>query len=244
ADKPRIYQRMREMRFGQLSPREVREGIRHFWAYCTYLDDLFGQILAALDTTGQAENTLVLYVADHGDYCGEHGLFAKGIPCFRGAYHVPAVIRWPTGVRNPGRRVDDFVSLADFAPTFLDLAGQPLDRHFAGESLVPFLRDEPPETWRDAIHTQCNGVELYYTQRSVMTRDYKYVFNGFDMDELYDLRVDPHEMNNVSDDPAYAEVKRELVGRMWRFAYEEDDTAINPYITVGLAPYGPAEGFR
>ncbi|MBN2391454.1 MAG: sulfatase-like hydrolase/transferase [Anaerolineae bacterium] len=244
ADKPRIYQRMREMRFGQLSPREVREGIRHFWAYCTYLDDLFGQILAALDATGQAENTLVLYVADHGDYCGEHGMFAKGIPCFRGAYHVPAVIRWPTGVRNPGRRVDDFVSLADFAPTFIELAGLHVDRHFAGASLLPFLQDETPAAWRDAIHTQCNGVELYYTQRSVMTRDYKYVFNGFDQDELYDLHVDPHEMRNVSDDPTYAEVKRELCGRMWRFAYEEDDTAINPYITVGLAPYGPAEAFR
>ena len=249
ADKPRIYQRMREMRFGQLSPREVREGIRHFWAYCTYLDDLFGQILAALDTTGQAENTLVLYVADHGDYCGEHGLFAKGIPCFRGAYHVPAVIRWPAGVRNPGRCVDEFVSLADFAPTFIELAGMHVDRHFAGASLMPFLRDEKPPVWRDAIHTQCNGVELYYTQRSVMTRDasrgdYKYVFNGFDMDELYDLRTDPHEMHNVSDDPDYAEVKRELVGLMWRFAYEEDDTAINPYITVSLAPYGPAEAFR
>jgi len=244
ADKPRIYQRMREMRFSQLSPREVREGIRHFWAYCTYLDDLFGQILAALDATGQAGNTLVLYVSDHGDYCGEHGLFAKGIPCFRGAYHVPAVIRWPAGVRNPGRGVDDFVSLADFAPTFIELAGAPLNRHFAGASLAPFLHDEAPAAWRNAIHTQCNGVELYYTQRSVTTRDFKYVFNGFDQDELYDLRADPHELRNVSDDPAYAEVKRDLCGRMWRFAYEEDDTAINPYITVGLAPYGPAEAFR
>ena len=60
-----------------------------------FLDDLFGRVLAALDRTGQAENTLVLYCSDHGDYCGEHGLFAKGIPCFRGAYHVPAVLRWP-----------------------------------------------------------------------------------------------------------------------------------------------------
>ena len=114
---------MRETRFGQLSEREVRDGIRHFWAYCTYLDDLFGQLLAALDATGQRDNTLVLYTSDHGDYCGEHGLFAKGIPCFQGAYRVPAVIRWPAGIVNPGRRVDAFVSLADFGPTFLEVAG-------------------------------------------------------------------------------------------------------------------------
>jgi arylsulfatase A-like enzyme len=123
ADKPAIYQRMRETRFGQLSEREVREGIRHFWAYCTYLDDLFGRLLAALDATGQRENTLVLYTSDHGDYCGEHGLFAKGIPCFQGAYRVPAIIRWPAGVADAGRREDAFVSLADFGPTFLEAAG-------------------------------------------------------------------------------------------------------------------------
>ena len=243
ADKPAIYQRMRETRFGQLSEHEVRNGIRHFWAYCTYLDDLFGQLLAALDATGQRENTLVLYTSDHGDYCGEHGLFAKGIPCFQGAYRVPAVIRWPAGVVNPGRRVDVFVSLADFGPTFQDVAGV-ASGTVTGASLLPFRQDQSPASWRDEIHTQCNGVELYYTQRSVMTRDFKYVFNGFDRDELYDLRADPHEMRNLAGDLAYEAVKREMCGRMWRFAYQEDDTAINPYITVGLVPYGPAEAFR
>lgn len=244
ADKPAIYRRMRQMRFGQLSQREVREGIRHFWAYCSYLDDLFGRLLEALDRTGQSEDTLVLYCSDHADYCGDHGLFAKGIPCFQGAYRVPAVVRWPAGIENPGRQVDDLVSLADFAPTFVELAGVTADRYFTGASLAPFLQDDRPADWRDEIHTQCNGVELYYTQRSVMTKEFKYVFNGFDRDELYDLGTDPDEMRNVCDDPSYEEVKRDLCGRMWRFAHREDDTAINPYITVGLAPYGPAEAFR
>ncbi len=243
-DKPVIYQRMRDQIFGQLTEREVREGIRHFWAYCSYLDDLFGQMLAGLEHIGQAENTLVLYVADHGDYCGDHGLFAKGIPCFRGAYNVPAIMRWPAGLRQPGRRVDAFTSLADFGPTFLDAAGLIPPAGLTGASLLPFLRNETPADWRDEIHSQCNGVELYYTQRSVTTREFKYVFNGFDRDELYDLRSDPDEMRNLAGDPAYAGVVREMCRRMWRFAAAEDDTAINPYITVGLAPWGPAEAFR
>ncbi len=244
SDKPRIYKRMRDMRFGQLSPREVREGIRHFWAYCSYLDHLFGRLLSALEKAGKVENTLVLYCSDHGDYCGDHGLFAKGIPCFRGAYHVPAIVRWPGGIKSPGRRVDELVSLADFAPTFIQLAGKELDRDFSGVSLVPFLRGETPQNWRDEMHTQCNGVELYYTQRSVMTKEFKYVFNGFDLDELYDLKNDPHEMRNVAYVPAYEGIKREMCGRMWRFAEREDDGANNAYITVGLAPYGPADAFR
>ena len=85
---------------------------------------------------------------------------------------------------------------------------------------------------------------MYYTQRSVTTSNFKYVFNGFDQDELYDLRADPDEMVNLARNPDYEAVKRQMCARMWRFAYQEADTAINPYITVGLAPYGPAEAFK
>ena len=84
-------------------------------------------------------------------------------------------------------------------------------------------------------------MELYYTQRSVATKEYKYVYNGFDFDELYDLRVDPDEMVNVADDPAYEAVKHDLVRRMWAFAAKEEDIIFNPYGTVALAPWGPAD---
>ncbi len=244
AGKPAIVQRLREQVFGQLTEREVREAIRRFWALCTYLDDLFGRVLDALDETGQADDTLVLYCADHGDYCGDHGLFAKGIPCYDGAYHVPAVVRWPGGIRNPGRRVSEFVSLADFAPTFTQVAGGTPDPGLTGRSLVPFFQDAPPEDWRDAIFTQCNGVELYYTQRSVRTREFKFVYNGFDRDELYDLRRDPHEMRNVAAEPEYSDVVQEMCRRLWSFACRERDSAKNGYVTVGLAPFGPAYAFR
>ncbi len=245
ADKPRIYKRMRESRFGQLSPDETRDAIRHFWAFCTYIDDMFGRVLDRLASMGQLDDTLVIFCSDHGDYCGEHGLFAKGVPCFNGAYQVPLVMRHPGLIAGAGRRVDAFASLADVAPTLLDVAGIETERHFAGASLLPWLRGEEPAEWRDAVFTQCNGVELYYTQRSVKTKEYKYVFNGFDDDELYDLGADPHEMRNLAGEARYEAVKREMCRRMWRFAYEQgDEYVLNPYITVGLAPYGPAEAFR
>lgn len=243
SDKPRVYRKMRDKAWGQFTEREVREAIRHFWAYCSYLDHLFGKILNELEKGGQADNTLVLYCSDHGDYCGEHGLFAKGIPSFRGAYHVPAVVRWPAGIKTPGKRVDEFVSLADFAPTFLDLAGISTDREFSGRSLMPFLRGETPDDWRKEMFFQCNGVELYFTQRIIMTKEYKYVYNGFDFDELYDLKSDPHELKNLAHDPSYEDIKRHLCGKMWQCAYNEHDAAPSRYITVGLAPYGPGEAF-
>ena len=102
AGRPAIYSRMRDQIFGQLTEREVREGVRHFWAYCSYLDDLFGQLLAALARQR----------ASRGDAgalrCGPRRLLRRswairqGHPLFRGAYHVPAVIRWPAGVEQPG----------------------------------------------------------------------------------------------------------------------------------------------
>lgn len=240
-DKPRVAQRQRRQLWDQLSNDEVRESIAHYWAYCTLEDALLGEVLEALDATGQADRTVVVFLSDHGDYCAAHGLYLKGVPAFREAYHIPCILRWPEGIRHPGSTLDAFVTLADFAPTFLDLAGVPAPEGLTGRSLVPWLRGETPEAWPDAFYSQFNGVELYYSQRMVATREYKYVYNGFDFDELYDLRQDPHEMVNRAEQPGYATVKRELVRKMWEFAAREQDIIFNPYGTVGLAPWGPGE---
>ena len=267
ADKPRIYQRMRYQYWAQLSDDEIRASIAHYRALTTMQDALFGRLLEALEQTGQAENTLVVYVSDHGDYAGAHGLWAKGVPSFREAYNIPCVIRWPKGIANPGRQVDAFVSTTDFAPTFLEAVGIPSSEFkMSGRSLLPWLRGKTPADWRDAIFNQLNGVELYYTQRIVVTKNYKYVYNGFDYDELYDLKKDPHEMVNLAFpdvqqsraiveqgkgysnggdfawpplSPHLAEVRREMLQRMWKFAQEHKDQIFNSYITVAMAPFGP-----
>ena len=180
-------------------------------------------------------------MSDHGDYCGAHGLYLKGVPAFREAYHIPCIMRWPRGIHNPGRSVDAFVTLADFAPTFMELAGVTPPDRLTGRSLVSFLDGQVPADWPDTVYGQLNGVELYYSQRIVATHDFKYVYNGFDFDELYDLRSDPHEMVNLAENPEYTEVKHDLVRRMWRFAAQEDDIIFNPYGTVALAPWGPGD---
>lgn len=243
-DKPRVYRRMRRQYWGQLSEDEVRESIQHYWGYCTMEDAMFGEVLAALEATGQADRTLVLRMSDHGDYCGAHGLYLKGVPAFREAYQIATVARWPEGIARPGREVDEFVTLADFAPTFMELAGAPVPVGLTGRSLAPFFQGKTPPDWPDAFYTQFNGVELYYSQRVVATKRHKYVYNGFDDDEVYDLERDPHEMTNVSERPEYQAAKRDLVRRMWRFAGREDDIIFNPYPTVALAPWGPADALR
>ena len=146
ADKPRIYQRMRRQYWGQLTEAEVRESIAHYWGYCTMMDAMFGEVLDALDATGAKDNTLVLRLSDHGDYCGAHGLYCKGVPPFREAYHIPLIARWPAGIADPGRETDALVNMMDFAPTFLDLAGvSDVPESVAGRSLTPFFRGGQPD---------------------------------------------------------------------------------------------------
>lgn len=241
-DKPAFYRRTRQF-FDQLTPAEHREALRHYLAYCSFEDALFGEVLERLEASGQADNTIVLYLSDHGDYAGDHGLWCKGLPCFRGAYHIPLIIRWPQGQREPGRTCDAWVSLADIAPTLLAMAGIEVERSFSGSSLVPWLREETPATWRDALFTQSNGNEQYGIQRSVRTKDWLYVYNGYDMDELYDMQRDPEQIHNLADDPDHEAIRARLMQRIWRFGAEHQEEATNPYIMVGFAPVGPAAAF-
>jgi len=243
-DKPRIYQRMRRQYWDQLSEDEIREAIAHYWAYCEMEDAYLGLLLDALDASGQREDTLVLRLSDHGDYAGAHGLFCKGVPAFREAYNVPCIMSWPGHIERPDRMEDSFVTLADIGPTLLEAAGLPVPDGLTGRSMVPLLKGEQPEDWPDAFYSQMNGVELYYTQRAVQTHEWKYVYNGFDFDELYDLRSDPHEMINLAEQPEHAEKKRELIQKMWHFAAMTDDHIFNPYATVAMAPFGPGDALR
>ncbi len=239
-DKPNIYRRLREQLWGHLSPEELGETIRHYRAMITLLDDQLGRLLEALERTGQAEDTLVVYTSDHGDYAGAHGLFAKGVPAFDEAYRVPFLVRWPAGIGRPGREVDAFASLLDVGPTFLEAAGAPPLRAVHGRSLLPWLCGEAPRDWPEAFHGEFLGHENFYTQRLVRTRRHKYVWNAFDYDELYDLEADPQEMVNRASDPACDGVRRELIRRLWDWVEATDDIIRgNSYPMNAILPYGP-----
>ena len=235
SDRPALYRRTKE-RYA-LSEEEHKACIRHYLAFTTFQDALFGKLIDTLEKKGELENTYILYLSDHGDYAGAHGLWAKGLPCFKEAYHIPAMIGGG-GIRGQ-RTVDEFVSIADFAPTILDFAGVVPPESMTGESLLPFIRQTPLESWRTEIYTQTNGNELYGIQRAVWNRKWKYVFNGFDYDELYDLENDPHEMKNLIGDPSMNPVIRDMCKKMWQFAYRTGDNCTCDYIMVSLAPYGP-----
>ncbi|HBQ64022.1 MAG TPA: hypothetical protein DD727_03690 [Clostridiales bacterium] len=239
-DRPQYYQKM-QRRWGQLSEREVRESIAYYYGYCTYLDDLLGELLDRLEQKGAMDNTLVIFTSDHGEMLGNHGIYCKGPWSFDENFAVPLVMHWPRGIQHPGRRTEALISLMDIAPTLLELSGAEPFRRCAGRSLVPFLEGGgDPEEWRDCLYFQCNGTEVYITERVLRTERYKLMYSPFLADELYDLKTDPLEMHNLHEDPACAGVKQQMYQRMWEMALKaEDHYLANEYATISLAEYGP-----
>lgn len=237
ADKPNLYRRTRE-RFDRLDMEEQRECLRHYLAFCSYEDALFGSLLDALERKGLLNETIVLYISDHGDYAGAHGLWTKGLPCFEEAYHICSVMGYG-GINAVDSVVSQRISLTDYAPTFLELARIAVERRFSGASLVPFLEGRVPDSWRNETYTQTNGNECYGIQRSIFTDEYHFVFNGFDYDELYDLKKDPDCVRNVIHEQAYSSIIREMYEKVWSFAYSHFDMLGDSYITTALAQYGP-----
>ncbi len=242
SDRPAIYRRIRGAWDG-LSEREVREAIACYYATCTLLDDQVGRLLAALDATGQAGDTVVVFCSDHGDYLGAHGLFLKGVPAFEEAYRVPLILRGP-GVPE-GRAVAGPVGLIDLGTTLVRLLlGEDYPSH--GRDLARYLGDGDPATAVGEAFAEFHGQRLRYTQRVLWRDRWKYVFNGFAEDELYDLEGDPFEGTNLAGDPAHAATLRSMAARLWGIVRDTDDRTLGDaqYGMFRFAPVGPEAAER
>ena len=238
-DKPRLYKRLRE-EIWSMRWSDAAEALRHYYGMITLIDEQLGLLLDVLRRTGQDENTLVIYTSDHGDLCGAHGLFTMGLAAFEETYRIPLVMRWPQGIVQPGRTVDACASLLDIGPTLLDVAGADGLGGIDGRSLVPFLRRrEVRDTDWSEFYGVFMGQENFYTQRVVWAQNYKYVWNTFDYDELYDLATDPDELVNLAKDTKHDDVLRDMAVRMWRWAARTGDIIGNAYPTNALLKYGP-----
>jgi arylsulfatase A-like enzyme len=238
AHRPGIYRRIQQVWQAMAWP-QFAQATACYYAFCSMVDDQIGRLLAVLDELEQLEQTLIIFTSDHGDYLGAHRLMLKGIPPFEEAYRVPLILTGP-GVPK-GRIVDNIVSHLDLAPT-LTLLTVGSDFPSQGRSLLPLLGSGNAQ-WRDEAYAECHGQRFYYTQRVIWQDSWKYVFNGFDIDELYDLDSDPHELHNLAADPAYRVMLETLAGRMWQIARETGDSNLvnAQYGMFRFAPVGPVE---
>ncbi len=197
----------------------AKEAQARYYAMIALIDDKLAELLAKLEETGQAENTLVGFTSDHGETLGDHGLMFKGCRFYEGLVRVPLIFRWP-GVAKAGQIADGLVELLDLSATVLDAAQIPLPDYFQGRSLRPILDgSQPGDKIRESVRCEYfDSLDAFFTGGpgafATMHRRGAYkltVYHGFGLGELYDLDSDPWEHRNLWDDPEFSELKAELI---------------------------------
>jgi arylsulfatase A-like enzyme len=194
-----------------------------YWAMCDHLDVQVGRMLDALEATGQARDTLVLFHSDHGELLGDHGVYIKDQFFYDPSIRVPLIWRWP-GRIAAGQRSSDLIELVDLPPTILAAAGLPREAGMQGHSLWPRLSGGPQQPRDDVLceFLGAHGRAKYASM--VRTPTHKLVaVHGRDEGELYDLREDPGEHRNRWADPGCIAVKADLLKRLAdRLAFTAD----------------------
>jgi choline-sulfatase len=197
-------------------PEELaRQAMQAYYASITFADAQVGRILAALDETGLAQRTVVLFTSDHGYHMGEHGHWQK-TTLFENAARVPLIIARP-GSSAAGQHTASLAEMVDFYPTLAELCGISPPPELPGVSLAPVLSDVALKP-RDSALTQ---FESGYSLRTARYRYTEWGANGRDGVELYDRQVDPEEMHNL----AHQEQHRELMDRLAKSLHRRTSAA-------------------
>lgn len=209
------------------------------YAEIELIDTQFGRILDALDASGELENTIVVYMSDHGELLGDHGLLFKGCRFFEALVHVPLIISWPARwIADKKSRA--LVELIDIAPTLLEAADLPIPQSMQGKSLGSLLSGETDldshkpyvvSEYNDAMSgsTMVQGEEGYNASHGSMYFDGRYkivVYHGHDAGELFDLRDDPGEFTNLWNDPRRKDLKCSLLKKHFDAMMATSDAGI------------------
>lgn len=200
--------------------------LRDYLKVVKSVDDGIGKVLDYLEENGILDNTLVIYTSDQGFYLGEHGWFDKRF-MYEQSLSTPLLARYPREIK-PGSVVSEMVLNLDLAPTMLDYAGINIPPDMQGKSWRSLAAGKTV-SWRDAIYYhyyEYPGPHMVKRHYGVRTERYKLIHFYYDIDEweMYDLLNDPDEMNNIYDDPAFAEVRGMLHKRLGELRQQYGDS--------------------
>jgi arylsulfatase A-like enzyme len=203
---------------------QTRRQRQHYFANVSMIDTQMGKLIEAVERRGVLDDTIIIFTSDHGDSLNDHDHSQKW-SMYEHSVRVPAIV-WAPGKEGKGRVaegrvVDDLVSLFDFAPTILEMAGVPVPDWMEAQSLMPYLRGEDCEP-RKYVFSEHAGDRIFSgTTFMTMIRSQRHKLVHFvDSDEgqLFDMDDDPTEVNNLWSDPAHQTTKQELISAIltWR----------------------------
>lgn len=202
------------MAFNDLTPHDRQAITAAYYAMIEHIDHEVGRMLRALDETGQREETLVIFMSDHGEMLGDHGLYLKGPHFYDEAVRVPLVLSQPGRIAS-GLLSDALVELTDLAPTLLEHCGLAPEPQMQGRSLQSILNGTAdPSRHRESVYSEYHNAWTHHRSYATMLRtrtEKLVVHHGREPGELYDLAADPHEFDNLWADPAAQDLKCRLL---------------------------------
>ena len=221
-----------------VNEREAREAMALSCGMITMIDDAVGRVLEQLARLGLAEDTVVIFTSDHGDFLGDHGLLLKGPAHFDAITHVPFI--WAEPRAQLSRTTDVLAGTLDIAATVLDRAGVQPYNGIQGLSLLPVLHgDGTALISRDSIIIEDDqqrpglGFVTPPRLRTIVTRQWRMtIADGDPWGELYDLHADPHEFDNLFEEPKARPARAEL---MEALAYRQMELAERSPLPTGRA---------
>jgi len=200
--------------FSEMTASERRQVTAAYYAMIEQIDDNVGRIMKMLDDTGQRKNTIVIFMSDHGELMGDHGIYHKGPYTYDCSVRVPLIFSWP-GHFKSGLKSDALVELTDIVPTLLTTLGMTIPDRVQGRSFSDVLTGKT-DKHRDLVFCESYGSKIGSPQQTinismVRTKTHKIALcHGTDQGELYDLQVDPGEHKNLWDSPEHASLKAEM----------------------------------
>lgn len=200
-----------------LDDQQLKEAMALSAGMMAFIDDAVGDIVAALEDSGQMQDTVICYNADHGDYLGDFNMLLKGALPFRSITRVPFI--WSDPAQNAPASSDALCSTVDLAATILDRAGLTPFNGNQGKSFLPVTQGADSPRSEVLIEYNDGGRRLGFAEparvRSLVTHDWRYtVYLDQPWGELYDLRADPNETRNLWDAPDHHAVRAHLSERL------------------------------
>jgi arylsulfatase A-like enzyme len=212
----------------KVNERALRRIMPAYYGMIKCIDDNVGRMLNTLREKKLLDETIVVFTADHGDLCGEHGRLNKGVP-YEGSAKIPMVLYYPKHV-PPGTEIHQALSCVDFAPTILEIMSVEHQQKFEGRDASALFAGTIPSDWNDIAVLRGTRDWL-----CAVTGQYKLVYSRKDRPWLFDLMQDPHELTNVYDKRENREVARRLARHLWDYASRYNDPYVeNPEIRTAL----------
>lgn len=209
----------------------IRRALRETYGMISHIDEQVGRVMAALEASGQADNTVVIFTADHGEQHGEHNLLYKGLYPYQGHTRVPFILNVPwADAEHKGQQIDTPISSGlDLMPTVLDLAGVPQPgtgtpglgadaRTLPGESLAAVALAGALSERRNALielSTEVGANGQWVQMRKLVTEDYRLIVYYPTREVLlFDVRCDPYEQVNIAERPESKPIVADLLAQM------------------------------